>query len=194
MLLWITNPPVSMMSFTLVLTVQWSDTIPSQNVQLFIRIHLTWFCFNIRELWPLALLLEQANADHHRYGSMEILVKIFRILWHIQVICSSWVALYWYIDTSIIMRMGKIKSMGWLMGGRGGTALWGDVLMHHILTLESIVASRTRIFSGTATSGGWSICKELEAYAKQQASYELEFVDMWENHWLHVQQQAKPIL
>ena len=36
----------SMISFTQVLTVQWSDIIPSWNVQFSIRIDLTLFCFN----------------------------------------------------------------------------------------------------------------------------------------------------
>ena len=38
------------------------------------------------------------------------------------------------------------------------------------------------------------VCEGLKAYAKQQASYELKLMDMWEKHWLPVQQQAKPIL
>ena len=40
------NQSVSMISFAQVHTVQWSNTIPSWNVQLLVRIHLTWFCFN----------------------------------------------------------------------------------------------------------------------------------------------------
>ena len=43
MLQWITNPSVSMTSFASVITVQWSNTIPSWNVQLLCRIHLTLF-------------------------------------------------------------------------------------------------------------------------------------------------------
>ena len=46
MLLQIINLSVSMISFAQVWTVQWSDTIPCQNVQFQVRIHLTWFHFN----------------------------------------------------------------------------------------------------------------------------------------------------
>ena len=41
MLLWITNPSVSMISFASAVTVQWSNTIPSWNAQLLVGIHLT---------------------------------------------------------------------------------------------------------------------------------------------------------
>ena len=37
---------VSMILFAQVWTVQWSNTIPRWNVQLLVRIHLTWFHFN----------------------------------------------------------------------------------------------------------------------------------------------------
>ena len=46
MLLQIVNPSVSIMSYCTGCTVQWSDTIPSWNVWLLVRIHLTWFHFN----------------------------------------------------------------------------------------------------------------------------------------------------
>ena len=45
MLLWIINLSLSMISFAQVWTVQWSDTIPSWNVQFQVRIHLTQFHF-----------------------------------------------------------------------------------------------------------------------------------------------------
>ena len=45
MLLQVTNPSVSMISFVSDDTAQWSDTIPSWNVWLLIRIHLTLFPF-----------------------------------------------------------------------------------------------------------------------------------------------------
>ena len=53
MLLWIINLSVSMISFAQVWTVQWSDTIPCQNVQFQVRIHLTWFCFNTPLNWTI---------------------------------------------------------------------------------------------------------------------------------------------
>ena len=46
MLLLIINLSVSMISFAQVYTAQWFNTIPHQNVQLLVGIHLTWFCFN----------------------------------------------------------------------------------------------------------------------------------------------------
>ena len=38
------------------------------------------------------------------------------------------------------------------------------------------------------------LCGELEAYVKQQAAQELMILDSWVEHWLPVQQQAKPVL
>ena len=38
------------------------------------------------------------------------------------------------------------------------------------------------------------ICEGIEAYAKQQAVYELSIAQSWEEHWLPVQQWAKPLL
>ena len=46
-LLQIINLSVSKISLAQVYTAQWSDTIPCQNVQFQVRIHLTQFCFNI---------------------------------------------------------------------------------------------------------------------------------------------------
>ena len=45
MLLWMTNPSVSMISFVSDDTAQWSNTSPSRNGQLLIGIHLTLFPF-----------------------------------------------------------------------------------------------------------------------------------------------------
>ena len=49
----IINLLVSMILFTQVWTVQWSDTIPSWNVQFQLGIHLTWFCFNRLPLFSI---------------------------------------------------------------------------------------------------------------------------------------------
>ena len=41
---------VSMISFAQTWTAQWSDIIPSQNIQLLVRIHLTWLWFHFNRL------------------------------------------------------------------------------------------------------------------------------------------------
>ena len=41
---------------------------------------------------------------------------------------------------------------------------------------------------------GDPICEGMEAYTKQQVAYELLIVQSWEERWLPVWQQAKPLL
>ena len=51
MLLQITNPSVSIISFASDVTAQWSDTIPSRNVHLLVGIHLTLFPLMSLFIW-----------------------------------------------------------------------------------------------------------------------------------------------
>ena len=59
MLLRMTNPSVSMTSFVSDDTVQWSDTIPTWNVQLLVGIHLTLFPIQHSHSTKL-----QSESDH----------------------------------------------------------------------------------------------------------------------------------
>ena len=67
---------------------------------------------------------------------------------------SSCVILYWYIP-SIVGRMGKIKGMGWSVGGRGGASVWVDAPNYCVLPLERVMVDRATLWASTEASGRW---------------------------------------
>ena len=137
---------VSMISFAQTWTAQWSDTIPSWNVQLIVRIHLTWFCFN------------KYDIRYCAYGLPSIAI-LSSLLYQL---CSE------LMMTWIVVQIGPITWYESIYGILGcqwqlGNGPWGSYSAHWLLT-QSCLKTLPTVLHDPIGSRWWpcSACALLE--------------------------------
>ena len=115
-LLWITNSSVSDDVISTGWTALWSNTVPSQKVKLYMRIHLTWFCFNmIRGRWHLKWPCTRTN-------------HLWEEHWHHILSHPHAGHLHHYILYHLILQLQLICIWPWSLLGHYGWHVWVLVL------------------------------------------------------------------
>ena len=131
---------VSMISFAQVWAAQWSDMIPSQNVQFTIGIHLTLFRFNSIKVWSCghhSLTYLRCKSQYSLCLYITDLLKIrASSLWHqyfsnaLKTLKQKDLQLLWDVDTRWSLTLLMVECALILCKVSNTTF---DVLYHHLI-------------------------------------------------------------